>query len=175
LHLMPLPNRFLKTHRNGHVAAIHVITVHHVVHYHADLASLLKRRARLMGRGRIRRQIFPDIWETGSEPGISLEGVEAGPRLGFDSCPRATELGRARDTPVHGQGSSHTLEAPQDVFEAVGEGRRRNPLGERHRALESHHRELRSTRLLLGILESVSGPLADSYRMEHGLTLEFPR
>jgi hypothetical protein len=76
---MPLPNRFLKTRRNGHVAAIHVITVHHVTHYRADLASRLKRRARLMGGAGIHGQIFLDTWETGLEPGMSLEGAEAGP------------------------------------------------------------------------------------------------
>jgi hypothetical protein len=70
----------------GHVAVPHVVTVRHVAHYRADLASP-KRRARLTGRGGIRGRIFPDIWETGPEPGISLEGAKASPRPGFDSCP----------------------------------------------------------------------------------------
>jgi hypothetical protein len=59
-------------------------------------------------------------------------------------------------TPIQGQGSSHTLVAPQDVFEAKREGRRRNPLGGRHRALESHRKESRSIRPLFGIFESAS-------------------
>jgi hypothetical protein len=111
------------------VAVPHVVTVRHVAYYHADLASLLKRRARLTGGGGIHGRIFPNTWETGPEPGMSLEGAKAGPRPGFDSCPRATELGTTKGAPVHGQGSSHALEAPQDVFEAKGGGRRRNPLG----------------------------------------------
>jgi hypothetical protein len=57
----------------------------------------------------------------GSEPDINLEGSKAGPRPGFDICPRVIESGTTRDTPVQGQGSSHALEAPPDVFEAKGE------------------------------------------------------
>jgi hypothetical protein len=61
---------------------------------------------------------------------LNLKGSKAGPRPGFDSCPRVTELGTTKGAPVHGQGSSHALEAPQDVFEAKGRGPRRNPPGE---------------------------------------------
>jgi hypothetical protein len=59
---------------------------------------------------------------------MSLEGAEDGPRPGFDSFPRAIELGMTRGVPIHGQGSSRALEVPQDVFEAEGGGRCRNPL-----------------------------------------------
>jgi hypothetical protein len=85
------------------VAVPHVVTVRHVAHYRADLTSP-KRHARLTGGGGIRGRIFPYIWETGPKPGISLEGAKAGPRPGFDSCPRATELGTTQGAPVHGQG-----------------------------------------------------------------------
>jgi hypothetical protein len=60
---------------------------------------------------------------------LNLEGSKASPRPGFDSCPRVIELGTTEGAPVHGQGSSHALEAPQDVFEAKGGGPHRNPLG----------------------------------------------
>jgi hypothetical protein len=53
---------------------------------------LLKRRAPTGWKG-IRRRIFPDEWITGSEPNINLEGSKAGPRPGFNSCPRVTESG----------------------------------------------------------------------------------
>jgi hypothetical protein len=109
-----------------------------------------------MGGRRIHERIFLDAWVTGSEPDINLEGSKAGPRPGFDSCPRVTESGTTRDVPIQGQGSSHALEAPQDVFEAKREGRRRNPLGGRHRALESYQKESRSTQLLFGIFEIAS-------------------
>jgi hypothetical protein len=74
-----------------------------------------------MGGRRIRGRIFPDTWVTGSEPDINLEGSKAGPRPGFDSCPRVIELGTTRDALIQGQGSSHALEAPPDVFEAKRE------------------------------------------------------
>jgi hypothetical protein len=57
----------------------------------------------------------------GSKPDINLEGSKAGPRPGFDSCPRVAESGTTRDVPIQGQGSSHALEAPLDVFEAKKE------------------------------------------------------
>jgi hypothetical protein len=67
-----------------------------------------------------------------------------------------------RGVPMHGQGSSHALEAPRDVFEAKEGGRRRNPLeggtepsdpiaGNRHPHDHS-----------LAFFEGASGPLADS-------------
>jgi hypothetical protein len=49
---------------------------------------------------------------------INLEGSKAGPRPGFDSCPRVTESGTTGDASIQGQGSSHSLEVPPDVFEA---------------------------------------------------------
>jgi hypothetical protein len=129
---------------------------HHAAHYRADLTSPPEKMRLKMGRRRIRGRIFLDAWVTGSEPGINLEGSKAGPRQGFDSCPRVTESGTTRDALILGQGLSHALEAPQDVFEAKREGQRRNPLRGRHRTLESHRKESRSTRLLFGILESAS-------------------
>jgi hypothetical protein len=69
------------------VAVPHVVTVCHVAHYHADLTLSPKKVRPANGRGRIRGRIFPDTWKTGSEPGMSLEGAEAGPRPRFDSCP----------------------------------------------------------------------------------------
>jgi hypothetical protein len=77
----------------------------------------------------VRARLRVSTAKTGPEPSISLEGAKAGPRPGFDSCPRATELGTTQGVPVHGQGSSHALEAPQDIFEAKGGGPRRNPPG----------------------------------------------
>jgi hypothetical protein len=74
-----------------------------------------------MGQKRICRRIFLDERVTGSEPDINLEGSKAGPRPGFDSCPRVTESRTTRDMPVQGQGSSHALKAPLDVFEAKRE------------------------------------------------------
>jgi hypothetical protein len=71
-----------------------------------------------MGRKGIHRQIFLDEWITGSESNINLERSKAGPRSGFDSFPRVTELGITEDVSIQGQGSSHSLEAPPDVFEA---------------------------------------------------------
>jgi hypothetical protein len=84
------------------VAVPHVITVRHVAHYHADLALSPKKARPANKRGRIHGRIFLATWETGSEPGMSLEGAEAGPRPRIDNCPRATELGMTRDAPVHG-------------------------------------------------------------------------
>jgi hypothetical protein len=78
---------------------------------------LLKRHAPMVLKG-IHRWIFPDEWIMGSEPNINLEGSKAGPCPGFDSCPRATESGTTGDVSIQGQGSSHSLEAPPDVFES---------------------------------------------------------
>jgi hypothetical protein len=93
---------------------------------------------------------------------MSLEGVEAGPRPGFDSCPRATELGTTRDAPIHGQGSSHALEASQDVFEAVGGGRSRNPLGGGTEPSDPVAGNRHPHDHSLAFFESTSRPLADS-------------
>jgi hypothetical protein len=71
-----------------------------------------------MGQKEIRGRIFPDEWVTDSESDINLEGSKAVPRPGFDSCSRVTESGTTRDTPIQGQGLSHSLETPPDVFEA---------------------------------------------------------
>jgi hypothetical protein len=98
---------------------------------------------------------------------MNLEGSKAGPRPGFDSCPRVTESGTTRDALMQGQGSSHALEAPQDAFEAKREGRRRNPLRGRYRALKSYRKESRSTRPLFRIFESAgshSNPLLIAHR-----------
>jgi hypothetical protein len=95
-----------------------------------------KTAGTLIGLMRVRLGV--STAKTGPEPSISLEGAEASPRPGFDSYPRATELGTTQGAPVHGQGSSHALEAPQDVFEAKGGGLRRNPPRGRHQALESY-------------------------------------
>jgi hypothetical protein len=123
---MRSPNRPSRLTGARHVAVPYAVTERHVAHYRADLA--LKRRAWLTGGARS-TDGYSQIPITGSEPTISLEGAKAGPRPGFDSRPRATEQGTTKGAPVHGQGSSHALEAPQDVFEAKGRGRRRNPLG----------------------------------------------
>jgi hypothetical protein len=127
-----------------------------------------------MARRRIRGWIFPDTWVTGSEPDINLEGLKAGPRPGFDSCPRVTESGMTRDAPIQGQGSSHALEAPQDVFEAKREVNGgipseggiepSNPIA---RNRDPHDYSLAFRRAPLW-------PLADSFRTEHGLPLESP-
>jgi hypothetical protein len=71
-----------------------------------------------MGQKGIHRWIFLDEWITGSEPNINLKGSKAGPRPGFDSCPRVTESGTTEDASIQGQGLSHSLEVPPDVFEA---------------------------------------------------------
>jgi hypothetical protein len=79
-----------------------------------------------------------------------------------------------RDASIQGQGSSHALEAPLYVFEAkreVDEGipseggiEPSNPIA---RNQDPHDYSL-------AFLRAPPWPLADSYRMEHRLTLEFP-
>jgi hypothetical protein len=79
-----------------------------------------------------------------------------------------------RDAPMQGQGSSHALEAPQDVFEAKRQVDRgipseggiepSNPTA-RNRDPHDHS---------LAFFRAPPRPLADSYRMEHGLPLKFP-
>jgi hypothetical protein len=126
-----------------------------------------------MGRKGIRGWIFPDEWVTGSEPNINIEGSKVGPLPGFNSCPRVTESGTTRDAPIKGQGSSHSLEVPPDVFEArrevdggiLSEGgiEPSDPIAWNR---DPHDYSLAS-------LRAPPWPLADSYRMEHGLPLEF--
>jgi hypothetical protein len=94
----------------------------------------------------------------GFEPNINLEASKAGPRPGFDSCPRVTESGTTGDMSIQGQGSSHSLEAPLDVFEA--------------------RREVEGGIPSEGGIEPLD-PIAwnrdpHDYQMEHGLPLEFP-
>jgi hypothetical protein len=110
----------------------------------------------------------------GSELDINLEGSKAGPRLGFDSCPRVTESGKTRDAPVQGQGSSHALKAPPDVFEAKTEvdGGISSEGGIEPSDPITRNRDPHD--YSLAFLRAPSWPLADSYRMEHGLPLEFP-
>jgi hypothetical protein len=127
-----------------------------------------------MGRKGIRRWIFPDKWVMGSEPDINLEGSKAGPQPGFDSCPRVTELGTTRDAPVQGQGSSRTLKAPPDVFEAKREVDGGIPSEGGIELSDPIVRNRDPHDYSLAFLRAPPWPLADSYRMEHGLPLEFP-
>jgi hypothetical protein len=126
------------------------------------------------GRKRIRGRIFLDEWVTGSEPDINLEGSKVGPRLGFDSCPRVAESGTTRDAPIQGEGSSHALEAPPDVFEAKGEVDRGIPSKGGIVPLNPITRNRDPRDYSLACLRAPPWPLAHSYRMEHGLPLEFP-
>jgi hypothetical protein len=127
-----------------------------------------------MGWKGIRRRIFLGEWITGFEPTINLEGLKAGPRPGFDSCPRVTESGTTRDVPIQGQGSSHSLETPLDVFEARREvdGRIPSEGGIEPSDPIAWNRDPHD--YSLEFLRAPPWPLADSYRMEHGLPLEFP-
>jgi hypothetical protein len=110
----------------------------------------------------------------GSEPDTNLEGSKASPRPGFDSCPRVAESGTTRDAPVQGQGSSHALETPPDVFEAKREvdGGIPSEGGIEPSNPITRNRDPRD--YSLAFLRVPPWPLADSYRMEHGLPLEFP-
>jgi hypothetical protein len=141
------------------VAVPHAVTERHAAHYRADLA--LKRRAWLTGGARS-ADGYSKILITGSEPALSLEGTEAGPRPGFDSRPRATEQGTTRDALIHSQGSSHALEASQDVFEARGRGRSRNPLGGGTEPSDPVEGNRHPHDHSLAFLKGASGPQADS-------------
>jgi hypothetical protein len=109
----------------------------------------------------------------GSEPDINLEGSKASPRSGFDSCPRVTESGTTRDAPVQGQGSSHALEAPPDVFEAKREVDGGIPSERGIEPSDPIARNQDPHDYSSAFLRAPPRPLADSYRMEHGLPLEF--
>jgi hypothetical protein len=148
--------------------------MHHAAHYYTDLASPPKKMRPQTGRKKIHRRIFLDDWVTGFEPDINLEGSKAGPRLGFDSCPRVTESGTTRDAPVQGQGSSHALEAPPDVFEAKREVDEGIPLKGGIEPSDLIARNRDPCNYSLAFLRAPPWPLANSYRMEHGLPLEFP-
>jgi hypothetical protein len=127
-----------------------------------------------MGQKGIRRWIFPDEWITGSEPNINLEGSKAGPRPGFDNCPRVTESGTTRDASIQGQGSSHSLEAPQTYLRLEERSIVESPRREASSPwILSHGTEIRTT-TLWHLWRAPPWPLTDSYRMEHGLPLEFP-
>jgi hypothetical protein len=110
----------------------------------------------------------------GSEPDINLEGSKAGPRPGFDSCPRVTESRMTRDALIQGHGLSHTFEAPQDVFEAKREVDGGIPLEGGVEPSNPIARNRDPHDYSLVVLRVPPRPLADSYRMEHGLKLKFP-
>jgi hypothetical protein len=110
----------------------------------------------------------------GSELDINLEGSKAGPRPRFDSYPRVTESGTTRDAPVQGQGLSHALEAPPDVFEVKREVDGGIPSEGGIEPLDPIARNQDPHDYSLAFLRAPSWPLVDSYRMEHGLPLEFP-
>jgi hypothetical protein len=105
---------------------------------------------------------------------MNLEGSKAIPRPGFDSCPRVTESGTTGDTPIQGQGSSHSLEAPQTYSRpeerSTVEFPRRKASSPR---TLSHGTDIHTT-TLWHFWRVPPWPLADSYQMEHGLPLEFP-
>jgi hypothetical protein len=127
-----------------------------------------------MGRKGIHRWIFPGEWITGPEPTINLEGSKASPRPGFDSCPQVTELGTTRDTPIQGQISSHSLEAPPDVFEARRkvDGGIPSEGGIEPSDPITWNRDPHDYSFVF--LRAPPWPLADSYQMEHELPLKFP-
>jgi hypothetical protein len=105
---------------------------------------------------------------------INLEGSKAGHRPGFDSCPQVTESGTTRDAPIQGQGSSHALEAPLDVFEAKREVDGGIPSEGGIEPSNPIARNRDPCDYSLASLRAPPRPLADSYRMEHGIPLEFP-
>jgi hypothetical protein len=79
-----------------------------------------------------------------------------------------------RDAPVQGQGSSHALEEPPDVFEAKGEVDGGIPSEGGIEPLNPIARNQDPRDYSLAFFRAPPWPLADSYRMEHGLSLEFP-
>jgi hypothetical protein len=79
-----------------------------------------------------------------------------------------------RDAPIQGQGLSHALEAPQDVFEAKREVDGGIPLEEGIEPSNPIARNRDPHDYSLAFFRAPLWPLADSYRMEHGLPLEFP-
>jgi hypothetical protein len=110
----------------------------------------------------------------GSEPTINLKGLKAGPQLGFNSYPRVIESGTTRDVPIQGQGSSHSLKAPSDVFETRREVDGGIPS---ERGIEpsdpiAWNRDPHD--YSLAFCRAPPWMLADSYQMEHRLPLEFP-
>jgi hypothetical protein len=76
--------------------------------------------------------------------------------------------------PVQGQGSSHALEEPLDVFEAKREVDGGIPSEEGIKPSDPIARNRDPHDHSLAFLRAPLWPLADSYRMEHGLPLEFP-
>jgi hypothetical protein len=76
--------------------------------------------------------------------------------------------------PVQGQGSSHALEAPPDVFEAKREVDGGTPSEGGIEPSDPIARNRDPHDYSLAFLRAPPRSLADSYRMEHGLPLEFP-
>jgi hypothetical protein len=126
-----------------------------------------------MGRKGIRRRIFPDEWITGFEHNINLEGSKASPRPGFNSCPRVTESGTSGDVSIQGQDSSHSLETPQTYSRLEERSTMESPRREASSPrILSHGTELHTT-TLWHFWRAPSRPLANPYRIGHGLPLEF--
>jgi hypothetical protein len=127
-----------------------------------------------MGQKGIRGWIFLDEWITGSEPNINLEGSKASPRPGFDSCPQVTESGTTRDAPIQGRARATLSRHPQTYSRLEERSTVESPQREASSPwILSHGTEIRTTTLWY-FWRAPPWLLVNSYRMEHGLPLEFP-
>jgi hypothetical protein len=127
-----------------------------------------------MGREAYRRTLLGE-GTTSSELAISLEGSKAGPRQGFDSCPRIKQSkGCLKSGPVQGQGSSHFLETPLDIFEAKGGVDSGIPPEGGIEASAPIVQSRDPYDNSLAFWRAPPRPPTDPYRTGHGLPLEFP-